>query len=229
MTVQNNGVPAELNAERTNEVGSKIRLARLEKGITLRALARVLEVSPGHISQVERGIVSPSVSLLYEIVTHLELSMDYLFGDADGSGLGRSETVLATTPHEEQFVTRYQNRKAIDLPTGVRWELLTPTPRDQLDLREIIYQPGSGSSAGKTEVLRHQGREYGLILEGVLHVQLEFEEFTIGPGDTIVFDSEIPHRMWNNGPESVRAIWASLAGSSGEPCPPEAGATRPSD
>ena len=216
--VRETGLVPIAGSEHASEVGAKIRAAREAQGMSLRALARALDVSPGHISQVERGIVSPSVGLLYAIVSQLNLSMDVLFGDEHSPNLGRGDTPIQKTPNEEQFVTRYQERKTIDLQTGVRWELLTPSPRDEVDMREIVYQPGGGSSTKNNEFLRHRGREYGLVLQGVLQVQLEFEEFTLGPGDTIVFDSSVPHRMWNEGTEQVRAIWVTLTGEHGEPC-----------
>ena len=46
-------------------------------------------------------------------------------------------------------------------------------------------------------MMRHPGREYGVVLEGRLGVRLRFEEYALGPGDSIAFDSTQPHRLWN--------------------------------
>lgn len=55
--------------------------------------------------------------------------------------------------------------------------------------------------------MRHAGREYGYVLSGYLGVQLGFEQFELGPGDPIAFDSTTPHRLWNLGDEPVHGIW----------------------
>ena len=55
--------------------------------------------------------------------------------------------------------------------------------------------------------MRHPGREYGVVLEGQLGVQLGFDEYTLGPGDSIAFDSTKPHRLCNLGDVPVNGIW----------------------
>jgi transcriptional regulator with XRE-family HTH domain len=200
--------PSAKEASRKS-VGARIRAARTERGTSLRELARRLDVSAGHISQVERGMVAPSISLLYSIASELSLPMDTLFGE-DRTAMGEYEGV-EKTPGEERFITRSAERRKIDLDTGVRWELLTPTPHEIIDFREIVYAPGGGSSK-PGEFIRHSGREYGLVLEGVLHVQLEFEDFVLGPGDSIAFESRLPHRLWNENEKTpARAVWCTYS------------------
>ena len=47
----------------------------------------------------------------------------------------------------------------------------------------------------------------GYVLTGRLRVNIGFEEFTLGPGDAITFDSAAPHRLSNDGDERVTAVW----------------------
>jgi transcriptional regulator with XRE-family HTH domain len=190
------------------DVGGRIRAARTEQGMTLRELARRLGVSAGHISQVERGLVKPSISLVYSIADVLSLGMSDLFSSS-GTAVASEEGVVRT-PGEDRFVTRAAERRTINLDTGVRWELLTPTTREPVDFREIVYPAGSGSTQAGS-FMRHNGREYGLVLSGRLRVQLEFDEYELGPGDTIAFESALPHRFWNEGPETVKAVWCTVA------------------
>lgn len=194
--------------ENRGDVGIRIRAARTERGMPLRELARRLGVSAGHISQVERGLVKPSISLVYAIANELSLGMSDLFSNNAAPGL--TDAGITRTPGEDRFVTRAAERRSINLDTGVRWELLTPTTREPVDFREIVYPPGSGS-AKPGSFVRHSGREYGLVLSGRLQVQLEFDEYELGPGDTIAFESALPHRFWNEGPETVKAVWCTVA------------------
>src|ERR1700760_4932708 len=62
-------------------VGEGLRKHRQEAGMSLRALAREVGVSPSLISQIEHGKATPSVATLYAIVTELSISLDELFFD----------------------------------------------------------------------------------------------------------------------------------------------------
>ncbi len=94
----------------------------------------------------------------------------------------------------------------INLERGVRWELLMPIPESNVEFMEVTYEAGGGSSADD-HAIRHNGREYSLILDGELSVQIGFEQFVLQPGDSMAFDSTVPHRFWNEGDTPVRAIW----------------------
>lgn len=210
----------EPSAARGAELGRRLRAARQDQGITVRALAARLKCSPSHISQIERGLVAPSTSLLYSIVSELRLSFDAVFsGPAEtarpedaAKAAGRlADSALARVPGESRYVQRHGTRKAIEVEPGVRWEMLTPSSDFGLDFREIAYSAGAGSRT--SEFIRHAGREYGVVLTGRLHVQVEFDEFVLGPGDSITFDSSRPHRFWNEGQETARAVWVSGYGS----------------
>jgi histidine ammonia-lyase len=75
-----------------------------------------------------------------------------------------------------------------------------------VDFLHVVYDVG-GSSASDEKLMRHPGREYGVVLEGQLGVQLGFDEYALGSGDSIAFDSTQPHRLWNLGDVPVRGIW----------------------
>lgn len=202
----------------SGDVGPRVRAARVAQGMSLRELARRLDVSAGHVSQVERGLVTPSIHLLYAMADVLSLAVGDLFGEqASAKGSGAGDSGVERTEGEERFVTRASGRRTIDLESGVRWELLTPTAREPVDFREIVYPAGAGTASG-TGFVRHAGREYGLVMAGILSVQLDFERYRLGPGDSIAFDSTVPHRFWNAEGETVRAVWCTVEGVPGQVC-----------
>ena len=104
------------------------------------------------------------------------------------------------------IVQRSCDRRIIDLASGVRWERLTPQPEAMTDFLEVIYSPG-GHSTDERRPLRHDGREYGLIISGTLQANVGFESYELGPGDSIAFDSSTPHEYLNKTGEVVHAIW----------------------
>ena len=64
-------------------IGPRIRDERERRNVTIRALARVIGVSPSLISQIETGKSQPSVSTLYSITSALGLSLEDLFDASD--------------------------------------------------------------------------------------------------------------------------------------------------
>lgn len=198
------------------DVGRRLRAHREERQLSLRELARRLEISPSAISQIETGKSRPSVSTLYAIVSELGMSLDELFSEAAAAHAPRRDAAnahrgaLRRSPAqaapENGAVQRAQKRKAIDLETGVRWERLTPNADPQADFLYVVYDV-EGASSPSEQLIRHTGREYGLVLSGTLEVTVGFDTHVLEPGDSICFDSTVPHRLRNVGPEPVLGVW----------------------
>jgi transcriptional regulator with XRE-family HTH domain len=179
-------------------VGARLRAKRDERGLSLRELARRVDVSPSLVSQIETGKIQPSVRTLYAIVSELGLSLDEIFG------LGGRDTVRAG------------DGPTIEFESGVRWERLAAWSDAGVEFVLATYDVGGASSSDGKRV-RHSGREFGLVLSGVLGVTVGFDEHVLGPGDSISFESTIPHRLHNDGDEVVRAVWVTLGRSEGAP------------
>jgi mannose-6-phosphate isomerase-like protein (cupin superfamily) len=58
--------------------------------------------------------------------------------------------------------------------------------------------------------MTHGGKEYGYVSSGTLGVRVGFEEYELGPGGSIAFDSSSPHRLWTVGGEPVHAVWVVI-------------------
>lgn len=198
-------------------VGERIRLAREARGMSVRELSRRVDVSPSHVSQVERGLASFSVRALYTIVSELGISMDSLFEetapDSDETPFPEDDAVVTrstdTSLEEAGIVLRHEDRPTISLSSGPRWERLTAKPESHAEFIDVIYAPAPGSEP-PADFVRHDGREYGVIIRGELNVQVGFGTAVLRPGDSISFDSSIPHRFWNSGANEVQAVWFVL-------------------
>jgi transcriptional regulator with XRE-family HTH domain len=191
-------------------LGPRLRLVRSSRQLSVRELARRVGCSASLISQIERGVSVPSVGVLYSLATELGSSLDYLlFGsgagpDADAASAAMPDPKAAEPP--PAIVQRGCDRRIIDLASGVRWERLTPQSEAMTDFLEVIYSPG-GHSTDERRPLRHDGREYGLVISGTLTANVGFESYELGPRDSIAFDSSTPHEYLNKTGEVVRAIW----------------------
>ena len=184
-------------------MAERLRDARARSGMSARQLALQVGCSASLISQIERGKAAPSVSRLYSIATALGVSMDSLFPEADTPAPGPPDEPGTA----DDIVVRCERRSVISLERGVRWERLTPQSERSFEFREVFYQPGGGSPDTE-RAIQHNGRDYAVIIEGVLTAQIGFDRFVLRPGDSIAFDATIPHLFWNQGSERVRAVFA---------------------
>ena len=184
-------IPVKSTASPDSYIGGRLREQRERRGLSLRKLAAELGISPSALSQIETGRSRPTVGTLYAITTELGLSLDELFA-AEGK--------------PENIVTRARERGVIELESGVTWERLNPIGERVVEFLEVTYDVGGASSSGNTFV-HHSGREYGLVLSGRLKVTVGFEEHSLEPGDSICFDSAVPHRLETIGDEPAKAIW----------------------
>lgn len=211
----------------TLEIGAKVREARKKAGLTLRELASAAQISASMLSQIENGRTNSSVQTLYNLAALLEVPMDYFFPDlrpqqesslfatGDQLNLTASEArevhlanKLAMVPSQSRVnVLSVDERPELNLTGGVHWSRLTAEEEKDVVFLEIVYEPGASSGL---QLSHHRGREFGMVLHGELQLQLGFDEYTLGAGDTIIFNSEIPHRLLNNSQEDVRAIWVII-------------------
>jgi transcriptional regulator with XRE-family HTH domain len=184
-------------------MGERLRAVRLARGLSLRELAKRLDVSPSLISQVETGRASPSVSTLYAMAQVLSVSVDdLLFDEVD-----RPQRSSPAPAEQRPFpVQRGTDRSTIRLASGVTWERLTTESVPGIDFLYVIYEVG-GASSPEHEFQRHQGREWGFVLSGRLGVTIGFDEHVLEPGDSVAIDSTMPHRLYTVGDEAVHAIW----------------------
>jgi transcriptional regulator with XRE-family HTH domain len=210
------------------QVGQRLRTARERVGLSLREVARRLDISASALSQIETGKSRPSVKTLYAITSELGLSMDELFVDSPAPAA--SEPTVPRTPEEAAsaapgggqggppppIVQRADARPSIDLDAGVTWQRLTAAHDANVDFLQTTYHPGS-SSSGSKKLVRHNGREYGVVLSGELELTVGFEKFTLGPGDACSFDSNEPHRLANPGSEPATAIWFVIGRRGSDP------------
>ena len=200
------------------QLGQAIRAVREQRGLSLRELARRVNVSPSFVSQIELGKANPSVGTLYALVSVLGTTLDDLMGDGSDDDVPAGPVVDASVveghtpgswPRVDVPLQPAEGRKRVEM-SGVVWERLTHDHDPYVDFLHVEYAPGS-SSCAPDQMMRHGGREYGHITHGRLDVQVGFETYELGPGDSIHFDSMTPHRLSNPYDEPCTAVWFVLA------------------
>lgn len=215
-------------ARALNNLGERLRTARLDAGLTLRALARQAEVSPSLVSLIENGKSQPSVATLYTFARILDVSVDELFEEDRRSATAApvlvsvppvaaqaQDEVPAMDPIHAWQPSEYANRISVAHPShrphlvmadGVVWERLAATPEKGINFMKVVYQPQAASTAGG-ELLTHDGYEYGYVVSGEVEVTVGDEIFTLRAGESLGFDSSIPHILRNSGDVPFEGVW----------------------
>jgi transcriptional regulator with XRE-family HTH domain len=198
------------------DVGAQLRKARVERGMSLRELARRLELSASALSQIETGKNRPNVETLYMIVAELGLSLDDLVfrrkrgaaDDSDEAGPGSASAGERHGPRSRATdgpLQHGEDRPSIQLDSGVTWERLTAEHDPEGDFFTSVYEPG-GASSRDSHLIVHSGREYHLLLKGRLTVSIGFETYELKAGDSISFASTEPHRLFNPGDTPAETV-----------------------
>lgn len=201
-------------------LGNKVREARSRLGLSQRQLAERAGLSPGMLCLIERGETNPSVQSLLGLAEALGLALASFFDDLPEQATTGEDTP-GSSSSRRRMVLPAEMRPVLELAGGITWSRLTPGPEAGVEFREVRYEPGACSSP---KPIQHAGREWGLVLEGELMLELGPERLLLRPGDSVVFDSRIPHRTLNTGAAPMRAVWVNFQpgpGTGGPPSEPE--------
>jgi transcriptional regulator with XRE-family HTH domain len=185
----------EEDARELISLGSDIRTVRKQKELTLTRLASMTRLSISFLSQVERNLLTPSVSALKRIADVLGIPAGALmFKTGRATGAARVSIV------------RRRERKRITLPaSNISYELLSPDLRRRTSILWLHAAPGAQS--GPT--FSHQGEDAVVVLKGQLKVEVGGVWHDLASGDSIYFHSELPHRWCNRSNHETEAIWVS--------------------
>lgn len=189
-------VPDEAEqSEVATSIGGVIRRARKQQGLTLQQVAESSELSLSYLSQIERNLLNPSVGTLKRIAEALDLPAGKLMFASEASS---SRVTVA--------VLRKGQRKRVSFPqSSISYELLTPDLRRRASLLWLAAEPNAESGAPLT----HEGEDVVVVLKGRLNVEVGGTWYELTAGDSIYFNSELPHRWCNRGKVTAEAIWVS--------------------
>jgi transcriptional regulator with XRE-family HTH domain len=176
-------------------LGPMIRELRKRRGLTLTELATTIGLSVGHLSQVERGISTPTIRQLHKIAGVMGVTIGWFFHGGE-----------ATVEADGGIVVRSDRRKRIAMGgIGIVDELLVPDLNGALELLSCTLDPGSSSGP---EPYAHDGEEAGVVLSGSMELTVDDRTYLLGTGDSFGFKSTRPHRYRNCGTVPLTVIWA---------------------
>ena len=179
-------------------VGKRIRDLRQTRAMSLEAVAARTELSIGFLSQIERGLSSPSLRVLATLADVLGVGIAGLFGASEDAGSAG-----------DAVVTRERQRAKLNLwRSGISKQLLSPAGSEgRLNLFLVHMEPGGSTG---DELYTHDGEEAGLVIEGEMKLTVDAESWTLKQGDSFRFASHRPHRFSNPSPDAkALVLWVN--------------------
>ena len=181
-------IPPGRRHQRLQELGGIIRGLRQEQRLSMGALAVACGVSTSLISQVERGLTSPSLDVLWSIAQALNVPIGTFFQQEGDQP--EAEDPAGT----EAMVIRVDHRKKLGVNSELVYELLSPDLRHRIELIWVEFGPGV---EGPLAPFMHPGEEQMVVIQGEMHFWVGEAEYVLQAGDCITIDSSKPHRAGN--------------------------------
>ena len=163
-------------------IGEKLRALRLRKKMGLVELSRHSGLSAAMLSKVERGRLFPTLPTLLRIALVFSVGLEYFFSDDP------KRPVLA-------IVRKGDRKRFPERPDGrdISFEF------ESLDFSAVerklnaYYAEFRPLPPGKARSHHHAGVEFLSVLRGTLQMRVGSEEYVLESGDSIYFDSSVPH------------------------------------
>jgi len=180
----------------TITIGHKMRKARKLRNITLKELAERTGISSSMLSQVERGLASPTIVSLVTVANALSLPPAFFFEDN-----------IPMENGEQNPIFKKEHKNILHTETGMTLiPLATATDLEDhtIQLAEIYLEPGA---CNRNNPVSHDGLEKIAVLEGSIEVEIGYKKYLLGAGECIKVNTTLPHRLINLGSEKAHCIW----------------------
>jgi len=171
------------------QIGSRIRAARLAKGLTLEQVAKSAGLTEGFVSKLERDQVAASVASLVGVCQAIGLRVGDLFEPPSTNIVRSGEGSLVNFGGEK-----------------VQERLLTPGHQSHIEVLHSVIEPGG--SGGKELYALNCEVEFVFVIEGSIEIQLGPESITLSKGDSLTFKGSEPH-TWRNASaaKGCQVVW----------------------
>ncbi|QAR33210.1 XRE family transcriptional regulator [Geovibrio thiophilus] len=168
-------------AEQVIKIGERVRKIRNQRGLTLQDVASYTGFSKALISQIENNVVTPPINTLSKIAKVLNVKMTYFFEEE--------------IDYNDYHIVRRNDRKLI-FREGVKHgyiyeELAKVHGFENLE----IYMVTIKESGSDKKLFNHEGYEYIYLKRGKINLYLNNEVIEVEEGDSIAFNSRIPHYL----------------------------------
>ncbi len=173
-------------------IGARIKELRNEKKMTLKQLSDQSGLSAGFLSQLERGLSTIAIDSLATLAKILGVNLSSFFQENEDN---------TADPVVHSFDQHFSQVN----PQIIQYILSHHPSQSHILPRIFTLLPMANAHLDHLEVYRHEGEEFIYVLEGIVTVMLNDNQYTLYPGDSIMVDSTVPHN-WINYTNQVARI-----------------------
>ena len=178
-------------------IGEKLKTLRESKGKSTEELADEVKLTAVVISQIERGVTTPPVGTLIKLASALGANVGYFFEEEHGTP--RVEVVRAG--ERKRIRRKLTHRQS---PLSYAYESLAF--RKSNKKMEPFLVEFDIDVEEEVPLLKHEGEEFIFVLEGEVEARLGGEVVLLKQGDSLYFESEVPHSFVGRGHSRPRAL-----------------------
>ncbi|QTD36298.1 helix-turn-helix transcriptional regulator [Polaribacter batillariae] len=175
-------------------IGKRIKSIRNKQKITISTLASAAGVSNGLISRIENGRTIPSLPVLLELISALEIDASTFFEGVENKA---GATYILIKKNEQQFL-----EKEIEAQ-GFTYYHIFGKSLNTIGFEAVILTISPNSYRVKVTT---DAWEFKYILNGSCTYLINNEEVTVNEGDSLYFNGRLPHVPVNNNTESCTML-----------------------
>lgn len=169
------------------DIGQKLRELRLQNDLTLEDLASRSELTKGFLSQVERGLTSPSISTLTDILNALGTNLSEFFYEEK----------------EEQIVFSSQDFfEDVQEDYTIEWVIPNAQKNEMEPIRLTLHPRGKSH-----ELQAHTGEEFGYVLKGAVTLVRGNKKYKVKAQETFYISGSTSHYLYNHGNSDAVVLW----------------------
>ncbi len=175
-----------VNGLKPYRIGEKLRALRLKKKLGLVELGKHTGLSPALLSKLERGKLFPTLPTLLRIALVFSVGLDYFFSD-------ESRRHIVSVVRKDDRLRFPERPNAKDVAYFFEsLDFAAPEPKLNAFLADFEHVP-----AESLRLHQHQGVEFLHTLAGKLELVIGGIAHELSAGDSIYFDSSVPHTYRN--------------------------------
>ena len=177
------------------EMGMRFKKARESRGLSIFDIYLRTNIDVDSLTQIEEGQIMPPLGTVIKLAKALDLKIGYFISGEEG------KTYTIVRSGDRKTTSRYDSGK--EKHHGYTYQSLAPNKTDRhMDPFMVILEPAETEEERST----HDGQEFIFVMEGKMEVRLAEEIHILEPGDSIYYDSTVPHLVKCHGKETTKIL-----------------------
>ncbi len=177
------------------KVGERVKTVRESRGLSLEDISQRTGLDVSTLGRIEDGQLAPPLGTVIRLAKALEMKMGYFIsGEED-----KAFTIVRGK--DRKVISRYNSKKGKHY--GYEYESLAPQKKDRhMEPFLVTLEPADTDEERST----HDGQEFIFVLKGEMEVRLGKERHLLEPGDSIYYDSTVPHLVKCHGSDTTKIL-----------------------